>query len=195
MQPAAGVKGISGEITGDFRQGFEPRSSGFGAESKPGSAGCRSQRAQLSPLLCAAGNSPLASAREQCTASCLPRGRRETRRTRVPRAGTRGRVLGDRGGGGSTDRQAARGSDPPPPLLRCACHVSLPHPPYAWRGKRSAVQHPKPWLLLQQTQFGPLQQAQALCKTLGTEASEEESKPLCNGEGLTSNPQHLHSVI
>lgn len=128
MQTAAGVKGISGEIKGDFRQGFEPRSPGFGAESKPGSAGCRSQRAQLSPLLCAAGNSPLASAREQCTASCLPRGRRETRRTRVPRAGTRGRVLGDRGGGGSTDRQAARRSDPPSPAatLRLSRELAAP---------------------------------------------------------------------
>lgn len=114
LQPAAGVKGISGEIKGDFGQGFEPRSPSFEAESKPGSAGCRSQRAQLSPLLCAAGNSPLASAREQCAASCLPCGRRETRRTRVPRTGTRGRALGDRGGGGSTDRQAARRNGPLP---------------------------------------------------------------------------------
>lgn len=39
------------------------------------------------------------------------------------------------------------------------------------------MQHPKPRLLLQQMQFWPLQQAQALCKTLGTEVSEEESKP------------------
>lgn len=90
MSRLEGVKGLtaprrpklgSGEIKGDRIQGFEPRS----ASELQGRADARGQRsaccwrALLSSPQCArTGNSPPASAREQCAASCPPRGRRET---------------------------------------------------------------------------------------------------------------------
>lgn len=168
LQTAAGVKGISGEIKGDRRQGFEPRTPGFGAERMSGSAEHRSQPGTA--FTSSECGWELPSGLSQGTMRCfLPALRpAETRRARDPRAYMRSRPRRPKGGGSAPPPplplrpgQAARRSDPGNPTVVMRPSLELEqHPPRAGYGKRRSVCAARtPAVLLQQTQLPLLQQA------------------------------------
>lgn len=137
----------------------------------PGSAECGAQRAPLSPLLFATGNSSLAWAREQCAASCPPCGRREARRARVPRAGTRGRAPGDRREEAPPPaRQRAGVTRGPAAVMHPSRELAQQHGLCAWRGKRSVCAAPGPQLCCFSRRSSSLCSKPGPGWTLGTEA-------------------------
>lgn len=172
MSRLEGVKGLtpipdldSGEIKRDCIQGFEPRS-----ESElQGRADARGQRsaccwrALLSSPQCArTGNSPQASARERCAASCPPGGRRET----SPPCGYRRSRLG-RPQGGSSAAARQRVAVLWETLRRCSAHPQPRCQTLALLSRWSALflySTRASAMLLQRTQLGLLQQPRPLAR-------------------------------